>query len=406
VQLLTVFFAATATSLWLSVFGYYGLLWLLARTASTRRSRRGEAKLARELPPIAIVVPTLNEQGYIQAKIADIQRTDYPAELVQIVVVDGNSTDQTAEIVRALQPTEQRLQLLSARKARRKQHQVIHALSMLKHDYLVFTDADSTLEPDCVRQLITLLQDEPETGIAAAHVVPETGLLEERVHWLLMNALWRLEGEVMSATGFSGVCYAVRRTAVEQLKHAALTEDIYLACVANARGNRVRMCPTALAHELRVPQRWQELIGFRHRRGAGYVYELLRALVGRPKAHWGLARGMRLLHLVVLPRAAVALATLGLVLAAVGRWKLPSAALAIYGFSTLGLVLLPSLRLVRDHGRIRVLVASIRYLVLAIASLLTLRWRQSKAQIPLGGTGHGTVGYSADIEGARGPGNQ
>jgi poly-beta-1,6-N-acetyl-D-glucosamine synthase len=49
---------------------------------------------------ISIIIPARNEEENISTLLQSLQRQDYPKELFEIIVVDDNSTDATAEIVR------------------------------------------------------------------------------------------------------------------------------------------------------------------------------------------------------------------------------------------------------------------------------------------------------------------
>ena len=80
--------------------------------------------------------------------------------------------------------------------------------------YVIVTDADTRLEPNCVTELVATLLADPQTAIVGATVRPASALLEERIHWWFLNHLWWLEGEALSAAIVSGVCYAARRRAV------------------------------------------------------------------------------------------------------------------------------------------------------------------------------------------------
>ena len=66
-------FLALAALLWLAVFGYLFALLALAGHRHWRKQPAGE------LPSIAVLMATLNEIAGIDAKLADLARTDYPA---------------------------------------------------------------------------------------------------------------------------------------------------------------------------------------------------------------------------------------------------------------------------------------------------------------------------------------
>lgn len=53
-------------------------------------------------PKVTIGIPCLDEELYIEACIACVLAQDYPAELTEIIVADGGSTDRTREILERL----------------------------------------------------------------------------------------------------------------------------------------------------------------------------------------------------------------------------------------------------------------------------------------------------------------
>jgi glycosyltransferase involved in cell wall biosynthesis len=61
---------------------------------------------------VAIIIPTLNEEKFIEGCVASIQNQTYPFELMDIMVVDGGSRDQTIKIVETLSKTWTNIRLL------------------------------------------------------------------------------------------------------------------------------------------------------------------------------------------------------------------------------------------------------------------------------------------------------
>jgi cellulose synthase/poly-beta-1,6-N-acetylglucosamine synthase-like glycosyltransferase len=51
-------------------------------------------------PKVSVIVPTYNEAKFIEKKLEDIARQNYPKELLEIIVIDSASTDGTAELAR------------------------------------------------------------------------------------------------------------------------------------------------------------------------------------------------------------------------------------------------------------------------------------------------------------------
>jgi cellulose synthase/poly-beta-1,6-N-acetylglucosamine synthase-like glycosyltransferase len=322
--MLLVGFLTAATVLWASIFGYVALLFALAARRWSLRSR--PAATGRALPSIAVVVPVRNEQRYITAKLADLRRTDYPADRMRTIVVDGGSTDATAALVEAAQARGAPVELVRVDTARGKADQLNAVLASLPHQIIAVTDADAALDPGCIRALVETLRDDPATAIVGARVRPATRLLEERIHWWLLNSLWWLEGEALGNAQISGVCYALRSDAVASLPSDCTAEDIRFALLASARGGEVRLCRRALAAELRVPQTVREFMGFRRRRGAGYIRELRRVRPAAAPLRWHFMQALRLYHFFVMPVLAAAVAAAALPLLATPHWHWPAVA--------------------------------------------------------------------------------
>lgn len=56
------------------------------------------------LPLVSVVIPAYNEESYIAPCLESLYAQDYPSDMLQVIVVDGNSSDRTAEIVRSKFP--------------------------------------------------------------------------------------------------------------------------------------------------------------------------------------------------------------------------------------------------------------------------------------------------------------
>ena len=50
-------------------------------------------------PRVTIAMPAYNEERYITACIASVQAQDYPADLIELLIADGRSTDRTRELI-------------------------------------------------------------------------------------------------------------------------------------------------------------------------------------------------------------------------------------------------------------------------------------------------------------------
>src|ERR1043165_9790575 len=63
-------------------------------------------------PRVTSAMPAYNEEKFIEACIASVQAQDYPAELIEIVVADGRSTDKTRDILERLSTDDPRIRVI------------------------------------------------------------------------------------------------------------------------------------------------------------------------------------------------------------------------------------------------------------------------------------------------------
>jgi cellulose synthase/poly-beta-1,6-N-acetylglucosamine synthase-like glycosyltransferase len=378
-KVLFIGFVAGAVFLWLLTFGYTFAL-ALAATFKKRRVSKPEPR-----PEIAVVVPTLNEEELILGKLDDLRKTDYPEGRFEVVVIDGGSHDRTLELVQEKVDKGKGVRLVRLTGIQKKIEQVNFALEELPQEILVFTDADSRLEPDCIRRLVGLLSSDPGLAIAGATVFPDSELVEERIHWRLVNFLWRLEGEVFASAGFSGVCYALWKKRAGRIQPEALTEDIYMALAARASGWKVRTAPDARAVELRTPRTVKGLFQYRRRRGSGYLAELVRSKPQRSSpSPWRFVRRVRIAQFYLTPWLAVFSMALGAALALTEYRMILFFGLAAFGFSAFSILFFLSWDMKKSVGVLKLTRAAARYGILILASLLTLS-RHSTLQVPRGG---------------------
>lgn len=333
--ILVVLFAAFTILLWLSTFGWFALLAVMAR-----QRRPSTDRPVNEKTDIAVVIPSLNEEYLIQSKLQDMKRTDYPADRMHVLILDGGSTDKTLDFVAQSIEAGGTVQLVRLTQRQGKSDQINYALLNVTQDVIVFTDVDARLAPTCIGELVSALMRESSMSVVGAVIHPDTPFLEERIYWSFLNTLWWLEGEALGSAGVSGVCYAVRRSSVLPLLPGIHGEDMHLALAAAARGLGVRLCRTAHATEVRVPQTIREFFRFRYRRGHAYLAELLAAARGK----WTTKRrlivcAVRLWHFFVTPLLSIGAVFTGVALVWTPYWPWPLGALLAFIIPAVGIML-------------------------------------------------------------------
>ena len=115
-----------------------------------------ETKLA-DWPLVSVIMPIRNEAKHIGRCLDAVVTQDYPANCLDLILVDGMSQDRTCEIVEGYIQRHPNIRLLS-----NPQHIVPTALNIgiraARGDIIVRVDGHTAIAPDYVRQCVVALQ--------------------------------------------------------------------------------------------------------------------------------------------------------------------------------------------------------------------------------------------------------
>ncbi len=134
----------------------------------------GWAVAQTQLPTVTVLVPVLNEARYLRTCLDCIFNQDYPPELVEVLVIDGGSTDGTREIVRAYRHRHPNLRLLVNPDgvAAAALNRGIQAAS---GDVIVRVDGHAFIAPDYLRRCVYALEATGADAVGGVlHPVGET----------------------------------------------------------------------------------------------------------------------------------------------------------------------------------------------------------------------------------------
>ena len=128
------------------------------------------------MPPLSIIIPTLNEADGIAATLNAL--APFRARGAEVIVADGGSSDRTVELARALGD-----RVIAAPRGRGAQMNAGAVLA--KGDGLLFLHADTTLPPDADRLVLQGLRDRAwgrfDVWIAGRH--PLLVVVAKLINW-------------------------------------------------------------------------------------------------------------------------------------------------------------------------------------------------------------------------------
>jgi len=100
-------------------------------------------------PLVSVVIPAYNEENYIANCLKSVLAQDFPKKDYEVIVVNNNSTDNTANLVKKYFPqvkliTEKKQGVVFAR---------IKGVAEAKGEIIAFTDADTLLPSDWLKKI-------------------------------------------------------------------------------------------------------------------------------------------------------------------------------------------------------------------------------------------------------------
>ena len=198
---------------------------------------------------VSVVLAVRNGERFIQ-KLENLLLLNYPAELMEFVVVSDASTDETDRIVESFADRGVRL-LRNSQSG--KPAALNRAMQQASGEILFFTDVRQLIHPDALAHLVANFAD-PTVGavtgqpsfLNSAHVGEEADM---RLYWRWEPWVRRRHSEIDSALNTTGWIYALRRALAEEIPEDTLADDLVLPLRAMLKGSRVVVEPQALAYD-------------------------------------------------------------------------------------------------------------------------------------------------------------
>lgn len=222
---------------------------------------------------ISVIIPARNEAKNILNVLADIERQSYPLDLMEVIVIDDNSEDNTYEL--CLQFKERKTISLQVYKLNElidaahtsvyKKRAIEAAVHQAKGTLIVTTDADCSLQNHWLRSIATLYEKEKPALIAAPVAFQNDVTAFEKFQALDFCGMQAITGasltmEMFNMANGANLAYEKKAfLAVEGYQHIdqkASGDDMLLVYkIAHKFSNNIRFLKNKYAIVFTTPQR-------------------------------------------------------------------------------------------------------------------------------------------------------
>lgn len=241
-------FAVSAAFAVYTVAGYPLLVSLLARR-HPRPIQKGT-----QLCAVTIILPVFNGASWILRKLESIGALEYPAHLVQVIVISDGSTDETTEIAERFASLASNVEVLHIPNSG-KAVALNHGMARARGDILFFTDVRQPLKSDCLLRLIECFADPRVGGVCGELIILDGETREEAsvgLYWKLEKWLRTQLSSMGTLLVVTGCLYAVRRKLAEPVPAGVLGDDIFMPQTILRKGFRVVFQSAAKAYDFPI----------------------------------------------------------------------------------------------------------------------------------------------------------
>jgi len=234
------------------LYTYIGYTSLLLIISLFRRiyGKREIPVIAGFEPEVTLLIPAFNEADYIISKVMNSLELNYPPDKLRIVWITDGSNDHTAELLGAFPE----VMVMHEKERKGKVHAMNRAMKTISTPLAVFTDANTLLNPEAIREITVFFEDR-ETGCVTGEKRisgsgPEKAVSAgEGLYWKYESWIKRLESETGSVMGAVGELFAVRAELYEEVLEDTLLDDFTVSMKILKKGFRIRYAPNAWGTE-------------------------------------------------------------------------------------------------------------------------------------------------------------
>jgi hypothetical protein len=253
-------FVFSVIFIWLMIF-YQFVLTIGGFLLRMKLKRTPSEEPPENLPGVSILIPARNEARVIGGLLERIGEFNYPADRIEIIVINDGSTDRTGEILEDFSRRDGRVKVLeiaAAQSGKGKGAALNKGLLRASREVIAVYDSDNLPERDSLRKLcLALGRDKRLAGVTGMFRAynKRRNLLTRLINlesiafqWIIQAGRWQF----LKIAFLPGTNFVLRRSALAEAggwDEEALTEDSELTFRLYQKKYLVRFLPAAVSWE-------------------------------------------------------------------------------------------------------------------------------------------------------------
>lgn len=228
----------------------YGILLFFINAFTKKFAKKSTEKTTDELPHVTLIVAAYNEELIVEQKVINTLALDYPVEKLSIVFITDGSTDNSVSIIRRFPG----VTLLHEDERKGKYAAIKRAMREVRTPVVVFSDANTILNSDCINRIVGHYKNPVIGGVAGEKKIlakPEVGAVgqAEGIYWQYESLLKRLDAGFYTVVGAAGELFSIRTRLFKEMDDHIILDDFVISMQVCLQGYRIAYEPGAYATE-------------------------------------------------------------------------------------------------------------------------------------------------------------
>lgn len=217
-----------------------------------------------KLPQITIIIPVYNSAETLRECIKSVYDSNYPCELIDVMLMNNMSSDNSFEVFAQCQAEFKELSLKYMNSKQGKSKALNMALFNSDGKYIINIDSDGKLEPNAIRNMVLRFEQNPDIHCMTGAILTDKEYIQNTSGWFLklvrkcefleyaqaFLAGRNFESEINSIYTLSGAFSAFRKSTIlkTQLYNSeTVCEDTHITFqVRHLLKKKVHLCENAL----------------------------------------------------------------------------------------------------------------------------------------------------------------
>ena len=256
--------------------GYPLMMRILAKVRPLQRQKTRPTDPSNPEHKVSVVIASFNDAPRLDVKLRDLLASPQAQWIGEILIGCDGSTDNTAEVLAAL--NDSRIRLFAFADRRGKPAVLNDLVPQCECPIVVFCDARQLLAFDAIPELLANFAD-PQVGVVSGELMfreqddESTATRGISAYWRYEKMIRKAEARFRSVPGATGALYAIRKSLFRPMPESTLLDDVVVPMNAIVQGFRCVFERRAIAWD--VPSSTLEQEAVRKRRTIAGAAQLM-----------------------------------------------------------------------------------------------------------------------------------